>query len=79
MTRVLQQFPVDFAIMAPFADLPDLAAHEEEFLSRVGPHERKIGAQRGKLLPFIARDFPVQRALAVYDFVMAERQDEISR
>src|SRR3546814_10577715 len=43
----------------------------------MGPHEGVAGAQVGELLPAVARHLAEQRALAVDDFVVAQRQDEV--
>ena len=42
-------------------------------------HEAVIGAQIGKALPVVARHAAEDRALAVHDFVVRQRQDEIFR
>src|SRR5436305_300172 len=79
MTRLLQQLPVDLAIMAPFPDLADLAAHEQKLLAGMRPHETEVGTQICELLPIIAGCLPVERAFAVHHLIMAERQDEALR
>ena len=43
--------------------LGDLAAHEQQLLAGMRPHEAVIGAQVGELLPAIARHLADQRAL----------------
>src|SRR3954451_25243194 len=54
MVLVLQRWPVDFGVVIPFMPLRDLAAHEEELLARMRPHEPEVGAQVRELLPVVA-------------------------
>ena len=42
-----------------------------------GPHEAEIGAQVGELLPAVAGHLGQQRALAVHDLVVRQRQHEV--
>src|SRR5262249_14334972 len=45
MVRALvEQPPVERSIVVPLARLPELSAHEEEFLPGIGPHEGVQGA-----------------------------------
>ena len=46
-------------------------------LSRVVIHPREKHPQIRELLPFVARHFIEERALAVDDFVVAQHQDEV--
>src|SRR5258707_6972432 len=69
--------PIERMVMAPFAFLTELAAHEQELLAGVTEHEPVIGAQIGKALPLVARHAAENRTLAVHDLVMGERQDEV--
>jgi hypothetical protein len=73
MLRALQEMPVERAVVVPLALLAELAAHEQEFLARMRPHEAEIGAQVCELLPAVAGHLGEQRALPVHDLVMAER------
>src|SRR5437764_82050 len=75
--RFAEQLPVEPDIVVPLALLAELAAHEQQLLARVGPHECDIGSQISKALPAVARHLADQRALAVHHLVMAERQDEV--
>ena len=50
---VLEQVPVDAAIVRPLLRLGDLAALEKELFARVGPHPGKQRTQVGVLLPAI--------------------------
>ncbi len=63
--------------MVPLAPLAELAAHEQQLLARVRPHERQVGAQVGELLPAIPGHLVDQRAFAVDHFVVGNRQDEV--
>src|SRR6266566_8083464 len=77
MQRILEKMPIKRMVMAPFAFLAELAAHEQELLAGVAEHEAIVGAQIGKALPFIAWHAAENRPLAVHDLVMRERQDEV--
>src|SRR4029434_4293835 len=77
MPRLLEKMPVERMVMAPFVFLPELAAHEQKLLAGMAEHEAVIGAQIGKTLPLVARHAAENRTLAVYNFVMRERQDEV--
>ena len=76
---LLEQMPVKRAIVAPFAFLAELAAHEHQLLAGMCEHKAVIGAQVRKALPVVAGHPPQDRALAVDDFIMRQRQDEILR
>ena len=52
---------------------------KSKLLAGMTPHKAEISAQIGKTLPVIAGHFADQRAFAVHDFVMRERQNEIFR
>ena len=73
----LEQRPVERVVVIPFAPLAELAAHEQQLLARVHAHERVERAQRGGLLPGVARRLLHQRAFAVHDLVVRERQHEV--
>src|SRR5215475_9082169 len=72
-----EKMPVERMVMAPFIFLAELAAHEQKLLAGMAKHEAVISAQIGKTLPLVARHAAENRTLAVHDFVMGERQDEI--
>ncbi len=57
--------------------LGDLVAHEEELLARVRPHVGVERAEVRELLPAVAGHLVQQRALAVDDLVVGQRQDEV--
>jgi hypothetical protein len=46
-----EQVPVQAGVVVPFAALRELAAHEQQLLARVAPHEAVEQAQVGELLP----------------------------
>src|SRR3984893_8398933 len=71
--------PVERKIVIPFALLAELATHEHQLLAGMSEHEAVIGAQVREALPVVARHPPQDRALAVDDFVVRQRQDEIFR
>ena len=79
MLRLLEQMPVERTVVIPFALLAELAAHEHQLLAGMAEHEAVIGAQIGKALPVVAGHPAEDRALAVHDLVMRQRQDEIFR
>ena len=63
--------------MAPFAFLGELVSHEQKLLAGMTKHEAVVGAQIGEALPIVARHAAEERALAVHNLVMGERQDEV--
>src|SRR5271155_5868769 len=75
--RFAEQLPVEPDIVVPLAFLRELAAHKQQLLARVGPHESEISSKVSEALPLVARHLAYQRALAVHHLVMAERQDEV--
>jgi hypothetical protein len=62
---------------SPSRRLAELAAHEQQLLAGVRPHVAVERAQVGELLPAVARHLVEQRALAVHDLVVRERQHEV--
>ena len=77
MPRAVEQVPVERMVMPPFVFLAELVAHEQQLLAGMTEHEAVIGAQIGEALPFVAGHAAEDRALAVHDLVMRERQDEV--
>ncbi|MCY1401592.1 hypothetical protein D9M71_167130 [compost metagenome] len=73
---VLQQVPVQLLVMVPLAPLAELAAHEQQFLARMRPHETQVGPQVGEFLPAVAGHLVDQRVFAVHHFIVGDRQDE---
>ena len=63
--------------MVPLAPLAELAAHEQQLLARVRPHEAEEQPQIGELLPAVAGHLVQQRALAVHHLVVGDGQDEL--
>src|SRR5207248_5973818 len=74
---IAEQVPVEALIMIPFAPLAELVAHEHQLLAGMAEHVAEERAQRGALLPDVARHLVEQRAFAVHHLVMRERQNEI--
>src|SRR5207253_7737910 len=72
--RRSQQMPVQAAVVPPFTSLPELVTHEQQFLAGLRIHISEKQAQVGEPLPLVARHFIEQRALAMDDFIMRERQ-----
>src|SRR5579883_2342389 len=77
MKGIPEQVPIEAVVVVPFARLREFAAHEQKLLAGMRPHEAVIGAQIGEALPAIARHLAQERAFAMDDLVMAQRQDEI--
>jgi hypothetical protein len=74
---ILEQVPVEAAVMVPFARLRDLVAHEQQLLAGVAEHEGVVSTQVGALLPRVARHLVDHGALAVHDLVVRQRQHEV--
>ena len=55
--RIIEQVPAQAFVIVPFPVLAEIAAHEQQLFARMGIHKAVIGAQVGKLLPFVARHF----------------------
>src|SRR5271167_3204604 len=53
--RFAEQLPVEADIVVPLALLGEFAAHEQQLLAGVGPHECEIGSQISEALPAVAR------------------------
>ena len=77
MRPMLEQPPGERLRGVPLARLPELLAHEQELLARVPPHEAVERAGVGEALPFVARHFADDRAFAVHDLVVRDRQHEV--
>src|SRR6476620_315863 len=75
--RIPAEIPVEGSVVVPFPPLPELTAHEQQLFARVRPHVTEQQAQIRKLLPPVTGHFFAQGVLAVHDFVMRQRQDEI--
>src|SRR3954464_15266167 len=74
---VLEEPPRKLALIRPLPRRRELAAHEDQLLPGVRPHERVERAQVRELLPAVARHLREQRALAVHDLVVRQRKDEV--
>ena len=77
MGCVLEQVPVEAAVVVPLAPLAELVAHEEQLLARLGVLVAVEQPQVGELLPVVAGHLAEQRALAVDHLVVGERQHEV--
>ncbi len=77
MERLVQQMPVQSVVGIPFAPLRNLAAHEQQLLTRVSPHQCQIRPQIGKGLPLIAWHARDEGTLAMHHFVMRQRQYKV--
>jgi len=77
MRREIEERPVQRLPGIPFLPLAEFTAHEQELLAGMGPHVGQKQAQVGHLLPLVPGHFADERALAVGDLVMGQRQDEI--
>ena len=74
VVRPIESIPIHRTVMIPFAVLRHLIAHEGELFARMGPLVGEQRAHAGIALPVIARHLAEQRALAVHDLVVADRQ-----
>ena len=63
--------------MAPLGPLRDLVAHEEQFLAGLREHVAEEKAEVRVFLPLVAGHHAEERAFAVDDFVVRERQGEV--
>ena len=63
--------------MVPLVPLAELAAHEQQLLAGLRVHVAVEQAQVGELLPVVARHLAEERAFAVDDLVVRERQHEV--
>ena len=77
MARKFEQVPVEAAVVVPFAPLAELAAHEQQLLAGLGEHVAEQQPQVGELLPVVAGHLAEQRAFAVDDLVVRQRQNEV--
>ena len=68
---------LDALVVAPLDELGDLVAHEVELRAGVGHLVERQRAHARELAPVVARLARDERALAVHDLVMRERQHEI--
>ena len=68
------EMPVDLPVVVPLAPLRELAAHEEQLLARQRPLVAVEQPQVRELLPVVAGHLRRERALAVDDLVVRQRQ-----
>src|SRR5215831_7312943 len=69
--------PVQAAVMVPLANLTELSSHEQQLLSGQSKHVGVKKTQVGESLPLIAGHFTNERAFAVHNLVMRQRQHEV--
>ena len=74
---LLGQEPLNGLVVAPLNKLTDLVAHKVELGTGMRHLVEGQRAQAGKLAPPVARHAADERALAVHDFVVAQRADEV--
>ena len=74
---VVQQEPVQRAVVVPLDELSELAAHEQQLLARMPDDIAVERAQVGELLVVLAGHLVQHTALAVHHLVVAERQDKM--
>ncbi len=67
---VVEQVPVEAAVVVPFAPLPEFRAHEEQLLPGMAEHEPVQRPQRRVFLPRVSWHLVEERALAVDDLVV---------
>src|SRR6478736_764939 len=77
MSRSVEQMPIQRVVMAPLVLLAELVSHEHQLLAGMRKHEAIIGPKIGETLPVISGHASKNRAFAVYDLVMGQRQNEI--
>src|SRR5436190_15605811 len=74
---LIEQVPIDAAVGVPFVALADFATHEKQLLAGEEPLIAEQRAEVGEALPIVAGHAAPERAFAVNDFIVRERQDEI--
>src|SRR6478752_7460762 len=70
MNAVVEQVPVEAALVIPLRRLTEFATHKKQLGAGVCEHVAEQQTQIGKLLPFITGHFACQRSFAVYNFVV---------
>ena len=68
---------LDALILAPLDPLGDLVAHEVELAAGVGHLVEGKRPHASELAPVVSRHAADERALAVHDLIVRERQDEV--
>ena len=74
---VLQQVPVEAAVVVPLARLSQLGTHEVKLGARMGVHIAEEQTEIGELLPLIAGHLVDQTALAMHHLVVRKGQHEV--
>ena len=58
--RLVEDPPVQSTLLTPLGGLAELAAHEEQLLAGVRPHEGQVRAHVREFLPLVSRHFGEQ-------------------
>src|SRR4051794_13094247 len=74
---LVEQMPIQRPVVLPFRLLTEFATHEHELLARMAEQETIIGTQVREPLPFVPRHSAKYRTLAMDNFIVRERQDEV--
>src|ERR1035441_4649899 len=69
--------PVQARVVVPLGSLAELATHEKQLLAGLGELVAVKKSEIRDLLPLVAGHAGEQRAFAVYDLVVRQRQDEM--
>src|ERR1017187_9067966 len=69
--------PVQARVVVPLGSLAELATHEKQLFAGLGELVAGKKAEIRELLPLVAGHAGEQRAFAVYDLVVRQRQDEM--
>src|SRR5690606_15678148 len=75
--RIFEMMPVERMVMRPLPLLSEFAAHKQQLLAGMRPHEGVVAAQICKFLPTVTRHAAKERSFAMHDFVVAEGQNEV--
>ena len=76
---ILEEVPVEAAVVVPLPPLAEFPPHEEELLPGLPVHVPVEGPQVGELLPGVPGHLADERPLAVDDLVMREGENEVFR
>src|SRR5215469_10233160 len=76
---MLEQMPVQAPFVTPLSPLTKFSAHEQKLLPGLGIHVAVKESEIRKFLPVVARHLRQERALSVYDFILALSHDEVLR
>ena len=74
---VFKKHPVKRRLEVPLLELAELAAHKEQLFAGMRHHISEEGAKSRKFLLIFARHFVNERALAVHNLIVRDRQDKV--